>query len=360
MNTQDQPNVLSPIQPFLDDPDVREIMVNGSGTVFVEDREHKLRETPSPFRDDEHVMEVIEAIITPLGRQVNESQPLTDARMLDGSRVNVIIPPISLAGPVLTIRKFNSTPLTIEDVLRFEALSEDMVEFLRAGVRGRLNIIIAGGMGAGKTAFMNLICGMIPGDERIITIENAAELQLPQKHVIPLESRPANVEGKGEISIRDLVLNALRMRPDRIIVGDVRGPESLDLLQAMNTGHGGGLMTVTANSVRDVLARLEVTATYSDLAIPLLSIRKMVAAAIDLIVYLERLPDGRRKVLKVAEVAGMQGDAVMVQDIFEFQPAGLKEGQIEGQFGPTGQIPKCLSRIKARGIELPLSLFTPG
>jgi len=361
MSAQDHTNPLAPLEPWLNDPEVREIMVDGHNRVYVE-RGGKFVDVPTPFRDDEHLIEVINAIVTPLGRKVDESSPFVDARLFDGSRVNAVIPPISLIGPVLTIRKFRHKPLTIEDLISFGAWSEDIVEFLRACVLSRLNIVITGGTGSGKTTALNLVAGMIPADERIIAIENAAELVLPetQKRVVALESRPPNIEGLGEVTIRDLVLNSLRMRPDRIVVGEVRGPETLDLLQAMNTGHDGTLFTIHADSPHDVMARLEMQATYANLSLPLLSVRQLMASAIDLITYQDRLRDGSRKILKVTEVTGMQGDVVGLQEIFEFRETGVdKEGKITGHFTATGHIPKCLNRIRAAGIDLPLSLFTP-
>ena len=358
MSKQEYPKSLAPLEPWLDDPEVMEIMVNGHNIVFLE-QSGQLREVPSPFRDDDHLLEVIDAIVTPLGRKVDESTPMVDARLADGSRVNVVIPPISLVGPVLTIRKFSRMPHTIEDVLGFGSWNQDMVEFLRACVKARLNIVVAGGTGSGKTTIANLIAGMIPTDERIITVENAAELKLPQKHVITLESRPANIEGRGEISVRDLVTNALRMRPDRIIVGEVRSAEALDMFQAINTGHDGSMMTVHASNPRDVLTRLETMATMANLSLPLLTIRQMMASAINLITHQERLRDGRRKMLKVTEVVGMQGDTIMLQDIFEFRQTGVQEGVITGYHTATGHIPKCLNRIRESSIELPMDLFTP-
>lgn len=350
---------LGPLESLLADDAVDEIMVNGYDRLYV-DQSGRLQNVPSGFRDNEHLMEVIRAIVQPLGRMVDESAPMVDARLPDGSRVNVVIPPISLVGPVLTIRKFFAKkPLTIDDLLHFGFWNEDMVQFLRACVRGRLNIVVTGGTGSGKTTLLNLVAGMIPDDERIVTVENAAELQLPQKHIIALESRPPNIEGKGEISIRDLVINSLRMRPDRIVVGEVRSAEALDLFQAMNTGHDGSMMTIHASSPRDVLVRLETMTTMANLSLPLLTIRQMMASAIDLIIYQERMQDGTRKLLKVTEVVGMQGDVVMLQDIFEFRQTGVRDGKITGHHTAAGHIPRFLDRIQAAGIELPLSLFTP-
>jgi pilus assembly protein CpaF len=349
---------LGPLESLLADDTVDEVMVNGHDRLYV-GQSGRLQNVPSGFRDNEHLMEVIRTIVQPLGRRVDESAPMVDARLPDGSRVNVVIPPISLVGPVLTIRKFAKKPLTTGDLFHFGFWNEDMVQFLRACVHARLNIVVAGGTGSGKTTVLNLVAGMIPDDERIVTVENAAELQLPQKHVVTLESRPPNIEGKGEISIRDLVINSLRMRADRIVVGEVQSAEALDLFQAMNTGHDGSMMTVHASSPRDVLVRLETMTTMANLSLPLLTIRQMMASAIDLITYQERLQDGTRKLLKVTEVVGMQGDVVMLQDIFEFRQTGVRDGKITGHHTAAGHIPRFLDRIQAAGIELPLSLFTP-
>lgn len=358
MNDQEKPAALAPIQPLLDDPEVLEIMIDGYERVYVE-RRGKLEDVPTPFRDDEHLKEMIKAIVEPMGLRINESSPLVDVRLFDGSRVNAVWPPISLVGPLLTIRKFSPKLPTISDLLKFGSWNEVIVEFLRACVHSRFNIVVAGGTASGKTTLLNVIAGMIPDEERIITVENATELRIPQKRAIRLESRPPNLEGKGEISVQDLMTNTLRMRPDRIILGEARGGEVLEMLQAMNTGHDGGMASVHANGVRDALARLETMVTYSELSVPLLTVRKMIASAIDIITYQERLQDGTRKMLKVAEVAGMQGDTILVQDIFEFRQTGMKDGQVSGHFTATGQIPKSLERIRAAGIELPLSYFTP-
>ncbi|MFQ5578023.1 MAG: CpaF family protein [Anaerolineae bacterium] len=359
MTPKNQSNPLAPLEPFLNDPRVLEIMAAGHDNVQVE-RDGRLEDIPSPFKSEAHLLDVIEAILTPLGIKADESNPLVDARLFDGSRVNVVMPPICLNGPALTIRKFLYRKLTLQDLLRFNSLNEAMVEFLRACVGGRLNVAIAGGTGSGKTTVLNLIGGMIPDDERIIVVQNATEFRLPQKWVITLESRPPNLEGKGEVTVQDLVINALRMRPDRLIVGEVRGAEALEVIQAINNGHDGTMMNIHASSPRDVLARLETMVTYANLSIPLLSIRKMIASAIDVITYQERLPDGTRKMTKIAEVLGMQGDVIELKDIFEFRQTGVKEGKISGHFTATGHIPQFLSRIQtASGAELPLSLFTP-
>jgi len=365
MIAQERPKVLAPLEPLLNDPEVLEIMVDGPDRVYVE-RGGRLEDVPTPFRDEEHLMEVINAIAEVSGCKVDRSSPMMDARLLNDFRVNIVLPPISLVGPVLTIRRFARTPLTVEDLLRFGCWSEDIVQFLRACVQSRLNIVVAGGTGSGKTTVLNILAGMIPAEERIVTVENAGELRLPDhlKRVVRMESRPPDTEGKGEVTMRDLVVNALRMRPDRIIVGEVRAAEVLDLMQAMNTGHDGTMTCIHATSPRDALARLEMQATYADLSVPLLTVRQMMASAVDLIVHQEWLRDGTRKILKVTEVTGMEGDVVALQDIFEFRQTGVQDGKITGHHTATGYIPKFLDRIKAAGVELPsatvpLSLFTP-
>ncbi|RME50800.1 MAG: CpaF family protein [Caldilineae bacterium] len=359
MTPQNQSNPLAPLESLLNDPHILEIMAAGYDNVQVE-RDGKLEDIPSPFKSEAHLLDVIEALLAPLGIKADESNPLVDARLFDGSRVNVVMPPICLNGPVLTIRKFLYRKLTLQDLLRFHSLNEAMVDFLRACVRGRLNMVIAGGTNSGKTTVLNLVGGMIPDDERILVVQNATEFRLPQKWVITLESRPPNLEGKGEVTVQDLVINALRMRPDRLIVGEVRGAEALEVIQAINNGHEGTMMNIHASSPRDVLSRLETMVTYANLSIPLLSIRKMIASAIDVITYQERLPDGSRKVTKISEVLGMQGDVIELKDIFEFRQTGVKDGKISGHFTATGHIPQFLSRLQsASGAEVPLSLFTP-
>jgi pilus assembly protein CpaF len=350
---------LGPLEPILRDDAVTEVLVDGPCKIYVE-RHGQLEDTPYRFRDDDHLMGFIQKIVAPLGRRLDEAHPVVDARLPDGTRVNVVIPPVSLAGPVLTLRKFYRLPLTIEDLLRYGAISADIVEFLEACVRSRLNILIAGGTASGKTTFTNMVLGMIPADERIITVERMLELQPPEhlKRVVRLESHPP-IEGKGEVSVRDLVVNSTRMRPDRIIFGEVQGAEVFDLLQAMNTGHDGTIFIIYASGLRDALSRLEMMATCADPSIPLLMIRQLMASAIDLITYQERLSDGSRKVMKVSEVVGMQGDAIEVQDIFEFRQTGVDEdGRIVGEFVATGYVPTFLDRIKAAGVALPQGLFT--
>ncbi|MGQ9512483.1 CpaF family protein [Thermodesulfitimonas sp.] len=348
-----------PITPFLEDEEVTEIMVNGPYQVYVE-RRGKLELTEVTFRDDAHVMHIIERIVAPLGRRIDESTPMVDARLPDGSRVNAIIPPLALNGPTITIRKFFRDPLTIDDLIRFGSLTPEIAKFLEACVRGRLNIVVSGGTGSGKTTLLNILSSFIPPNERIITIENAAELQLRQEHVIRLESRPPNIEGKGAITIRDLVRNALRMRPDRIVVGEVRGGEALDMLQAMNTGHDGSLTTGHANTPRDMLARIETMVLMAGMELPVKAIREQIASAIDLIVHTGRFKDGSRKVTHITEVQGMEGDVVVLQDIFIFQQTGVNEqGKVLGRFVSSGIRPKFIDRLEAAGIHLDPRLFAP-
>jgi pilus assembly protein CpaF len=359
MSEKDHTNPLAPLEPWLNDPEVLEIMVNGYDSVYVE-RKGELVEAPTPFRDEEHLMEVIKAILTPLGKKVSPSTPMVDARLFDGSRVNIVIPPISLTGPTLVIRKLDPSPITFEDLYRYGSVSKEIVEFLRACVQGRLNIIVAGGTASGKTTFLNMVAEMIPPDERIIVVQNVSELQLSQKHLVILETRPPNLEGRGEVSTRDLVLNALKMRPDRIILSEVMEADAAFVLfDAMTRGHDGNLLTMHANSPHDALTRLEMMATATNPSLPLLNVRQQMAAALNLIVHIGQLRDGSRKVLKVTEMVGMQGDVIILQDIFEFRQTGIKEGKISGYFTATGHIPKYLERVRAAGAELPLSLFTP-
>lgn len=345
-----------PIQPLLNDDTINEIMVNGPYKVYIE-RNGKIEKTNITFRDSEHLMRIIDRILAPLGRRVDESCPYMDARLPDGSRVNVIIPPLSLIGPVLTIRKFAKNPFTVEKLIEIGTITPEAMEFLKACVIARLNIVISGGTGSGKTTFLNVLSGFIPNDERIITIENAAELQLRQEHVVTLETRPPNIEGKGEVTMRDLVINALRMRPDRIIVGEVRGGEALDMLQAMNTGHDGSLTTLHSNSPRDALARIETMVLMAGVDIPIKAIRQQIASALDLIVHMERMKDGSRKVVQITEVQGMEGDTIVLQDIFVFEQLGIENGKIIGRLRPTGIRPKFMDKIEAAGIYLPPEIF---
>ncbi|MGB9802890.1 MAG: CpaF family protein [Desulfofundulus sp.] len=348
-----------PITSLLNDPEVTEIMVNGPRRVYVE-RGGRLELTAVTFRDDQHVMHVIEKIVAPLGRRIDESSPMVDARLPDGSRVNAIIPPLALNGPTITIRKFFKDPLTVQNLLSFGTLTEEMALFLEACVRARLNMIVSGGTGSGKTSMLNILSSFIPADERIITIEDAAELQLRQEHVVTLESRPANMEGRGQVTIRDLVRNALRMRPDRIIVGEVRSGEALDMLQAMNTGHDGSLTTGHANSPRDMLSRLETMVLMAGMELPVRAIREQISSALDVIVHMARLKDGSRKVTHITEVQGMEGDVIVLQDLFLFEQTGVDDsGRILGRFRPTGIRPKFIDRLEVRGIQLPPGIFWP-
>ena len=323
-------------------------MVNGPRQVYIE-RSGKLELTNVVFQNDDHVMRIIDRIIAPIGRRVDESSPMVDARLTDGSRVNAIIPPLSLVGPVITIRKFSASPFTVDDLIRFGTATADMFDFLRACVEARLNIFVSGGTGSGKTTTLNVLSSFIPNDERIVTIEDAAELQLRQEHVVTLESRPPNIEGKGAIPIRELVRNALRMRPDRIIVGECRSGEALDMLQAMNTGHDGSMSTGHANSPRDMLSRLETMVLMAGVDLPLRAIREQVASAVDLIVQQSRLKDGTRKIVNITEVQGMEGDVIVMQDVFVFEQTGVVEGKIQGRLKPTGIRPEVRREVRGHG-----------
>jgi pilus assembly protein CpaF len=347
---------LGPLEPLIADPTVTEIMVNGSKNIYVE-RSGKILRTNAIFESDDHLMRIIEKIVAPLGRRIDESSPYVDARLPDGSRVNAVIPPISLVGPVLTIRKFFKIPLTVEKLIEFGTVTAEVMELLKACVIGKLNILISGGTGTGKTTFLNILSGFIPNDERIITVENAAELQLRQEHVVTLESRPPNIEGRGEITIQDLVINTLRMRPDRIIVGECRGPEAFDMLQAMNTGHEGSMTTVHANTTRDALARIENMVLMAGMDLPHRAIREQIAGALNIIAQLERMRDGSRKIVSVSEVQGMEGDVITMSDIFKFEIAGFESGRVIGALRPTGLRPKAMTKIEQSGIHLPPSVF---
>lgn len=350
---------LGPLQPLLEDDTITEIMVNGAKNIYIE-RKGKVHRVPVTFENNDHVMRIIDRIVAPLGRRIDESSPYVDARLADGSRVNAVIPPISLVGPVLTIRKFSRNPITVEQLIQFGSISQEAVQFLKACVESRLNIVISGGTGSGKTTFLNVLSGFIPGDERIITIENAAELQLRQEHVVTLESRPPNIEGRGEITIRDLVVNALRMRPERIIVGEIRDAAALDMLQAMNTGHDGSMTTAHSNSPRDTLSRIETMTLMAGMELPVRAIREQVSSAIDLVVHQERMRDGTRKVTHVTEVSGMEGEVITMTDIFVFEQTGIENGQIVGRLRPTGLRPKFMDKIETSGINLPPSIFGIG
>jgi pilus assembly protein CpaF len=350
---------LGPLEPLLRDDSVTEIMVNGPKQVYVE-QAGKLYRTDIRFKDDDHVMRVIDRIISPLGRRCDESSPMVDARLPDGSRVNAIIPPLSLVGPVLTIRKFSKTPFTEHDLVRFGTLTSEMVEFLKACVQVRMNMVVSGGTGSGKTTLLNVLSSFIPNDERIVTIEDAAELQLRQEHVVTLESKPANIEGKGRISIRELVANSLRMRPDRIIVGECRSGEALDMLQAMNTGHDGSLTTCHSNSPRDTLARLETMVLMAGMDLPHRAIREQISKAIQLVIHESRMKDGTRKVVNISEVQGMEGDVIVMQDIFVFEQTGMENGRIFGRLRPTGVRPRFIDQFEIAGIHLPPAIFGYG
>ncbi len=350
---------LGPLQPLLEDDTITEIMVNGAKNIYVE-RRGKIQRAPLAFENNEHVMRIIERIVAPLGRRIDESSPYVDARLQDGSRVNAIIPPVSLVGPVLTIRKFSRQPFTIDQLIQFGSLTAEAVQFLDAAVKSRINIVISGGTGSGKTTLLNVLSGFIPSDERIITIENAAELQLRQDHVVTLESRPENIEGKGEITIRNLVVNALRMRPDRIIVGEIRDEAALDMLQAMNTGHDGSMTTLHSNSPRDTLSRLETMTMMAGMDLPIRAIREQVSSAIDLVVHQERMRDGTRKVTAITEVTGMEGDIITMTDIFVYEQIGYENNKVVGRMRPTGLRPKFMDKIEASGIHLSPSVFGIG
>ena len=348
---------LGPLEPLLADPTISDILVNTYKRVYVE-RKGILEQTAVQFRDDAHLMAIIDRIVSAIGRRVDESSPMVDARLADGSRVNAIIPPLSVDGPCLSIRRFGHIRLVAEDLLNNRSMTPAMLELLKGCVKARLNILISGGTGAGKTTFLNVVSSYISNRERVVTIEDAAELQLGQEHVVRLETRPPNIEGKGAIQQRQLVINALRMRPDRIIVGEVRGEEALDMLQAMNTGHDGSLTTVHANSPRDALSRLETMVGMSNLHLPENAIRRQIASAIDVVVQVSRMSDGTRKVVSIAEITGMEGDVVTMQDIFVFKKRGIREtGEVLGDFVPTGIRPKFSERLLVSGIQLPMAMF---
>ncbi|MBI4125677.1 MAG: CpaF family protein [Deltaproteobacteria bacterium] len=348
---------LGPLEVLLADPKLTEIMINGKDHIYVEER-GKLKRTPLRFSSEDQLSAVIERIVAPIGRRIDESTPLVDARLRDGSRVNIIIPPLSLVGPVVTIRRFSQTPLQVSDLVGFGSLSEGMAEFLRAAIEARLNIVVSGGTGSGKTTLLNVLSSFIGNDQRIVTIEDAAELRLGQEHVISLESRPPNIEGKGDIPIRTLLKNALRMRPDRIVIGECRGGEALDMLQAMNTGHDGSLTTVHANTPRDCVSRLETLVMYAGVQLPSKAIRGQIAAAIDMIVQLNRLSDGSRRITKISEITGMEGDVITLQDIFVFNQEKVDaDKKVIGKHAPTGVVPRFVETLRQRGIELSRKYF---
>lgn len=347
-----------PITSLLNDPSVSEVMVNGPKQVYVE-RDGKLQLSQAVFKDDNHVLHVIKKIVAPIGRRIDESSPMVDARLPNGSRVNAIIPPLALDGPSITIRKFSEDPYTVQDLVNFGTLTDEMAELIRVSIEGRLNVVVSGGTGSGKTTTLNVLSSFIPNDDRIVTIEDAAELKLSQDHVVRLETRPPNVEGKGQVTIRDLVKNSLRMRPDRIIVGEVRSGEALDMLQAMNTGHDGSLTTGHANSPRDMLSRLETMVLMSGMNLPVKAIRNQIASALDLIVQQERLQDGSRKITRITEVHNMEGDTIVLQDVFFFDEQGIdSNGKVKGRFTYSGVKPKLVEHLKKKGVIVPSRIFT--
>ena len=345
-----------PLEPLLKDPSITEVMVNGPEHIYIE-RKGKILRVDSFFLNEEHVLRIIDRIIRPLGRRIDETSPRVDARLPDGSRVNAVIAPLSLIGPVITVRKFSKTPYTVDDLIGFETATPDMFQFLQACVEARLNVFVSGGTGSGKTTFLNVVSSFIPNDERIVTIEDAAELQLRQEHVITLEARPANIEGEGEITIRDLLRNAMHMRPDRVIVGECRSGEALDMLQAMTTGQDGSLSTGHANTPRDMLRRLETMVLMTGYDLPLRAIREQIASAVDLIVHTARLKDGSRKVTNITEVYGIEDDEILTQDVFAFQQTGVVDGKIQGRLAPTGVRPTFMAQFARNGVELPKDEF---
>jgi pilus assembly protein CpaF len=351
---------LGPLETLMADKSVADILVNGYQSVYVE-RHGKLESTDVRFRDNQHLMNIIDRIVSNVGRRIDESSPMVDARLQDGSRVNVIIPPLALDGPVLSIRRFAIERLAVEDLVTNDSLTETVAQLLRGIVKSRLNVLISGGTGSGKTTLLNIVSGFISPDERIVTIEDSAELQLQQPHVARLETRPPNIEGKGEVAQRDLVRNSLRMRPDRIVVGEVRGAEALDMLQAMNTGHDGSLTTIHANTPRDALTRIETMVTMAGLNLPVRSTRAQIASAIDVVVQLERMEDGKRRLISLQEIQGMEGDIITMAEIFRYQRQGIDaEGRVRGQFEATGIVPKFNDHLRQRGIELDFDIFSPG
>jgi pilus assembly protein CpaF len=348
---------LGPLEPLLSDPTVSDILVNGANSVYVE-RRGKLEPTTITFHNDAHLMNIIDRIVSAVGRRVDESSPMVDARLADGSRVNAIIPPLAIDGPMLSIRRFAVERLGVADLLKYGTLTQPVADVLRAIVIGRLNVVISGGTGAGKTTMLNVLSGFIPPTERIVTIEDSAELQLQQPHVVRLETRPPNIEGKGEVPQRELLRNSLRMRPDRIVVGEVRGGEALDMLQAMNTGHDGSLTTVHANTPRDALGRIETMVSMSGISFPIRALRSQIASAINIVIQVQRSDDGRRRVVSVQEISGMEGDIITMSEIFTFRRSGVDaEGNVQGRLEATGVVPAFHQRVAVRGIDLPISAF---
>ncbi len=348
-----------PLEQYLNLDGITEIMVNGPKNVYIE-RGGRIEKVNTTFEDNEHLMRIIERIVAPLGRRIDEGSPYVDARLPDGSRVNAVIPPISLVGPILTIRIFSKIPFTVENLIEFGTITREGMEFLKACVIAKVNLVVSGGTGSGKTTTLNVFSGFIPDNERIVTIENAAELQLRQEHVVTLEARPPNLEGKGEVNIRDLVVNSLRMRPDRIIVGEVRSGEALDMLQAMNTGHEGSMTTAHANNSRDCLARIETMVLMAGMDLPHRAIREQIASGLDLIVHQERMRDGTRKITSISEIQGMEGDVITMSEIFRFEQTGFEDGKVIGRLRPTGLRPKFMFKIQEAGIMLPPSIFGIG
>lgn len=349
---------LGPLETLMKDPEITDILVNTHGQVYVE-RYGKLEKTDCRFRDDAHLMQIIERIVTRVGRRVDESSPMVDARLADGSRVNAIIPPLALDGPILSIRRFGAERLTMNDLIQFNSVPAQIAEVTSACVKSRLNILVSGGTGAGKTTLLNCLSNYIPDNERIVTIEDSAELKLQQEHVVRLETRPANIEGQGMVTQRDLVRNALRMRPDRIVVGEVRGGEALDMMQAMNTGHDGSISTIHANSARDALSRLETMMLMAGIQLPERALREQVASALDVIVQLSRLSDGSRKLIELAEVTGMEGSTITTQTIFKFEQRGVENGKVVGEFVATGVMPSFMDRLERYGFRIPNTHFLP-
>jgi pilus assembly protein CpaF len=350
---------LGPIEQYMHDPDISDILVNTYDQVYLE-KHGKLELTDTKFKDDNHLMQIIDRIISEVGRRIDESSPYVDARLPDGSRVNAIIPPLALDGPILSIRRFRISVLSMDDLLTYRSLAPPMVEILKGMVRARLNVLISGGTGAGKTTLLNILSAYVPPDERIVTIEDSAELKLQQPHVVRLETRPPNIEGRGTVTQRDLVRNALRMRPDRIIIGEVRGPEIYDMLQAMNTGHDGSLSTIHANSTRDVLLRLETLMLLSGIDIPERAIRELISSAVNVVIQVSRFSDGTRKISSISEIVGMERNTITMQEIFYFEKTGVEEGgEILGNYRPTGIRPKFMERLLRSGVHLSLDLFNP-